>query len=36
VANRLGILFIPLLTSEDVHLTLSRGLHRRLQTRAVR
>ena len=36
VANRLGILFIPLLTSEDVHLTLSRGLQRRLQTRAVR
>ncbi len=36
VANRLGLLFIPLQTNEDVHLTLSRGLQRRLQARAVR
>jgi len=36
VANRLGLLLIPLRTNEDVHLTLSRGLQRRLQTRAVR
>ncbi len=36
VANRLGLLFIPLQTNEDVHLTLSRNLQRRLQTRAVR
>jgi len=36
IANRLGILTIPLRTDEDVHLGLSRGLQRRLQTRAVR